>query len=301
MRFNKRYLAHTISVAILILMACNREKQCEEAPCIHLKTNEHGIVVKKYVNHVDPNIPDSIYYYYDDGSLEMIAEYQNGLENERDGWVVFYDTMGVITNRDLYIQGIPTKSIKYYPNGVMQAIFEIFYKTRVGNAYYYDSTGRFHSYVCYDFEDFYIYRKEYPSGQNPRITFQQDGMIAQYWFTTIDLLTADSEKMKVDSFYFCHAVIPNPPDKRRSVQFKLSDNKGEIINKSSISDTTGVVTFPFRFSRPGDYLLTITSALIDPIEQKAVKTDSMSHQIKVLRIYPRIGRERKPFSIFGER
>ncbi len=87
MRFNKRYLAHTISVAILILMACNREKQCEEAPCIHLKTNEHGIVIKKYVNHVDPNIPDSIYYYYDDGSLEIIANTGMDLKtNVMVGW-----------------------------------------------------------------------------------------------------------------------------------------------------------------------------------------------------------------------
>lgn len=269
-------------LTLVIQTRCSGSKECIDDPCVWIELNDNGYIIEKYVNYCDSNMTDSVYYFYDNGSIKKTVEYRKGLEWHIDGWVAFYDSLnGNKTLQEFYVEGKPIKSVVFYTNGVIRAVGEIFNKKRAGNVYYYDSIGRFHSYVCYDFEGFFTYRKEYPKDQDAKITFQQDEMISQYWFTDHNMKNAEPMDMVVDSNYLYHVVIPNPPDRNRIIYVSLSTDKGEQLIRTKITDTTGVITYPIHFYKPGNYLLTIMCELIDPISKIIEKNDSLSHKLRV--------------------
>jgi antitoxin component YwqK of YwqJK toxin-antitoxin module len=235
------------------------------------------------INHCESSIADSVIFYYPNGSIKGIVEYQNDLDQLKHGWTIAFDSLsGRIMNKILYSNGICLYTYDYYPNGSLKTISECFDQTEIGSKYIFDSSGMLKTYIFLNFLQFKTYSKVYKRDTPPFVDFRQNSLISQYWFSSIDGEDVDVDNgLKKNTEYFYNVAIPKPPENDRIIEISEFDEHNTRIRTTIIKDTMGIIRYPFMFDSNGKHKMEVKCVLLNGQSHKVEWSDSLKHTIKI--------------------
>ncbi len=266
-------------------MACVEQEHVDNRnePTIQYQWNADSVIVSTSIAYKDPDMVDLMIHYYVNGGIKSIVQYRKGLDNCLiDGWIYYFDSLSQKpTLMEYHLDGIPQKAVGLFPKtGMMRFVGEFFIGKSAGSIYKFDTTGFLTQYLCINFDRELVYKKAFYKDNKPKILFEQEEIIAQYWFTNERMDNANPRDLKVDTNYMVHLVIPKPPNLLRRTKLSLISQNEKPSENWQIHDTTGVISTHFTAFQPGDYLLNIRCDYIDHVTGNTEKADSLSLQLR---------------------